>query len=96
MQKVSKNKFVNSYGELVTGIQYQRYGKIVIIYFNGNTVAASDGWTNLLTLPESVGQSRYTVHVKTMSGQDARIAGDTIGYRGSAGDMFGVIVFIAS
>ena len=91
------SNFVNLYGNLATGISYQKYGKIVIIYFNGNTVAGSSGWTDLLTLPGNLGQSRYTVHVKAMSGQDVRIgSGNVISYRGSAGDIFGTIVYIQS
>ena len=91
------SKFVNSYGDLATGISYQKYGKIVIIYFNGATVSDSSGWTDLITLPENLSQSRYSMHAKAMTGQDIRIAsGNIISYRGSAGDIFGTIAYIMS
>ena len=90
------SKFVNLRGELATGITYQKYGKIVIIYFNGNTVSDSSGWTILLTLPENLGTSIYSAHVKIMSGHDVRISNDNISYRGSAGEMYGIAVYIVT
>jgi len=86
----------NSFGDLATGLSYQKYGKIVIIYFNGYTVSDAGGWTNIITLPNTIGQTRYTVHAKAMSGHDIRIAGYTVAYKGAAGDIFGFLVFIAS
>ena len=90
------SKFVNLRGELATGITYQKYGKIVIIYFNGNTVSDSSGWTTLLTLPENLGTSIYSAHVKIMSGHDVRISNADISYRGSAGEMYGIAVYIVT
>ena len=87
------SKLTSQYGVIITGVQYEVCANVVTIYFNGVTVAGSSGWTKLADLPSGT-STRYSAHYKALSGHDIQIAGQTINYRGSAGDVFGACTYV--
>ena len=89
------NEIIPSYesGTIASGITYKKYGKVVTIYMNGVSVSAATGWTSLGTLPSSI-STPYSVHGVDVNGIDLRASGTTLSYRGSAGEIYGVLTYV--
>lgn len=88
------SKLANSYGQIATGITYQKQADVVTIFINTVQVTAASTWTSLATLPSSL-KTRYSIHFNSLDGTAIRISGTTISYRGSASEVFGAFTYVA-
>lgn len=88
------SKIAPVFGEIATNLTYEKSGNVVTIFLNGVSCSAASSWTTLAAVPSTFSSPRYSAHTKTLDGNDLRVSGGVISYRGSSTSMFGCITYV--